>query len=60
LALIGRELWVLGLRHHGAKYVQATDVLVLRRDAAKRFIQALGIPTRELRDAAHAKNFKIT
>jgi len=59
LALVGGKLRVLGLRDGGAKHIQTADVLVLRSDAVKRFIEALRISTREMRNAAHAKNFKV-
>jgi len=59
LALILRKLWVVSLGYGCAKDVQTADVLVLRGDAAKRLIQPLGISSSELRNSAHAENFKI-
>jgi hypothetical protein len=38
LALLDRKMRILRLSHSGAKDVEATDVLVLRRYAAQRFI----------------------
>jgi hypothetical protein len=59
LTLFNRESRVARLGHGRAKNVQAADVLVLRRNAAKRFIQSPGISPGELRDAAHAQDLEI-
>jgi len=60
LTLFNRESRIARLGHGRAKSVQAADVLVLRRDAAKRFIQTLGISPGKLWDSAHAQDFEIT
>jgi hypothetical protein len=59
LALLGRKLRILGLSHSGAKDVEATDILVLRRDAAEGLIQPLRISTSELRNRVHTEDLKI-
>jgi hypothetical protein len=59
LAFFNGKLRVARLGHGRAKDVQTADVLVLGRDAAKRFIQALGISLGELWDSAHAQNLEI-
>jgi hypothetical protein len=59
LTLFDRKFRVARLGHGRAKNIQAADVLVLRRDAAKRFIETLGISPGELRDAAHAQSLEI-
>jgi hypothetical protein len=58
--LLNGELRVARLRHGGAKNIQAANVRVLWRDAAKRLIKPLWISPGQLRDAAHAQDLEIT
>jgi len=59
LALRRGEARVASLRDGRAENVQAANVLVLGSHLAEFFIQAQGILSGELRNAAHAKNLKI-
>jgi hypothetical protein len=57
--LLGRKLRIPSLGHCSAKHVQTANILVLRRNAAEGFVEALRVSAAKLLEGAHAENFKV-